>query len=232
MKKLIVFGLFSIFYLFPKNAHAALIEVNNTGTITVNVLSATSDGFKIKKLASANYAPDNSKITLAQNNGKLELKVDSASGTKSLDVTGLDQDLIEIEKYIAPQTIKIQASDNDFSIIQGSATAKTIYPIEVNTQDKQILIKSPSGYEYLKTLPLDAINSLRILGVQSDINSLIITQNQKGDLVYLSSGEKVLNILGIYDLKIPVTANVSVSSGKISNINGPIWYKLFGFLLV
>lgn len=232
MKKFIFFAFLSTFFIFPVRTQAALIEVNPNGNIIVNVLSATTDGLKVKKLAQANYAPDNSKITLSQSDGKLELKVDSNSGTKSLDVTGLDQDLIEIEKYIAPQTIKIQASDNTFSIIQGDAIAKTNYPIEVNTQDKQILVKSPSGYEYLKTLPLDAINSLQILGVQSEVESLNITQDQKGDLVYSSSGQKTFDIFGIYNLKIPVSANISVSTGKISNIDGPIWYKIFGFLLV
>jgi hypothetical protein len=230
MKRILI--IFALFILSTKSAHAALIDINHSGDITLNVLAATTDGLTVKKVANARFNPNDSKITLNSENGKLALDLESSSGNRSLDVTDLDQNIVEIEKYISPQTITIKADKDKFQIIQSNAVALTSFPIEVNTADKQILVKSSSGYQYLKTLPLDVINTLNLLEIIDDTTSLELAQNQEGELVYISSGDKIINVLGIYDYKVPVTANISVSTGKIEKIEGPLWYKIFGFLLV
>ena len=235
MKKLIfISGLFLLLYSSTLSVtHASFLSVDKEGVITANVLGYDTESLEIKSLAGLN--PTAGTITLSNNQEKTELTIVSSRGERSLDVSGLNQDIIEVEEKKTPQKLTISEKDGQFIIAQGSVLASTTYTIKLNTNDNQFMLVAPSGHKFLTTLPLEAVeflNSANIINRLSGGSSLSISEDQSGELVYIATGEKVVKPFDLFEIIIPVTANVSATSGKVTKIDGPIWYRIFGFLLV
>jgi len=235
MKKLIfVSGLFLFFYSSTLSiVDASFLSVDKEGIITANVLGYDTESLEIKSLAG--LSPTTGTITLSNNQEKTELTIATHNGERSVDVSDLNQIILEVEEKKSPQKITISQKDGQFFIAQGDVLATTSYAIKLNSGDNEFMLVAPSGHKFLTTLPLEAVeflSSANIINRLSGDNSLSISEDESGELVYVVTGEKVMKPLDLFEIIIPVTANVSAASGKVTKIDGPIWYKIFGLLLV
>jgi hypothetical protein len=148
------------------------------------------------------------------------------------DVTNWQESLVEIEERGEAKKATIGVSGEQFAIEQAGITALTDFPITIDPQANELSLTTPSGSIYLAVLPAEAVESAlrsRFLNRLPE-KRIFIKEEEVGTLAYTIAGEKVVDIFGILEYKIPVVARVSASTGEILNVDGPEWFKIFGFL--
>ena len=84
-----------------------------------------------------------------------------------------------------------------------------------------------------RSFPLEAVEAvLRTKLITKAVNPKIEIVEKERELQYIISGEKVFNILGIYEYSIPITSYISASTGEILSVDSPTWFKYVKFLFV
>ena len=232
-KKLFII-FFSLFFLLIKVSpvKASLVTVNKEGEPIWNVLASEDQvGSNILKNDPKSLEVINS-ATEAQA-GTLALKItDGKMYLNDLDVTNYQDNLVEIEERGNVKRINIGRIDNFFTIEQNGITAKTIYPIIIRPKENELSVTTSGGSIYVSILPIEAAETAirsRFVSNLTGKDALELTEDN-GILSYKISGEKVLNLLNVTSYKIPVVAHVSASTGELLAIDGPEWFKIFGFL--
>ena len=234
MDKRIFLGLILSSLLFiasPGVARASLVEINKEGQIIWKVLSlqdnlalgVAKNSVEVKSTAEEDLEAD-ARIALTRADGKVFLN--------EFDVTNWQEDLVEIEERGEVKQATIGVIGEQFAIEQGGITALTDFPITIDPKANALSLTTPSGSIYLAVLPAEAVESAlrsRFLNRLPE-KRILIKEEGVGILAYTISGEKVVDIFGILEYKIPVTARVSASTGEILKVDGPEWFKIFGFL--
>ncbi len=241
MKKILLISVF-LFFLFPQPARASLITVNQKGEVVLKVLSSQDeialgipkrDFLEVKEMAVGLPAVSNPKISLQKSEGKVLLKVQTDSSQTSLDVSGWTEDVVEIEEREETKKLAIAIKKDKFSIKQEGVVVLTDYPISINPQKNQLSVETPSGNRFLSILPIEAAQSLlraRIISRLFLNNEAVLTENERGELIYVISGEKTINLFNLFDYSVPVTAQVSALTGEVVLVDQPVWLKILGFL--
>jgi hypothetical protein len=245
MKKvfLLSFLVFGLFVLSSTQASAAILVIDKNGEITWNVLSSESDltlgipersSLEVKKLP-GNISPSPSAVvSLTKNGDKVQLKVVSDDGEREMDVSKLQEDVIEIEEVGATNKVKILASNDQFLISQSSISAATAFPIQIDTKDRELSVQTPSGLRYLSILPYEAVENTvkaNVLNRLEPDGRIQLLENDQGELEYKITGSRVLELFNIFKITVPVEASISASTGRILTVQEPTWFKIFGFLI-
>ena len=241
MKKRALQLLLSIFFLlfqaFPVNA--SLLAIGKDGKIVWNVLSEEASleipkhSYMEVKEVVEKKADEGSVVALVKGeNGKMNLTVTSLGGLRELDVTGYKSDLVEIEERAPIQKLSLKLEGDKIVLVQRGVRAKTDYAVSVDAKTAEIIVKTPSGSKYVSILPQEAVETiLRTKIINRVASGEINIVEEERELLYKISGEKVVHLLNVYDYNIPVSANLSASTGEVLSIEAPIWYKLIVFLL-
>lgn len=240
MKKFLATSLLFIllFVAFPSPVEGSLIVINNEGEVVVNVLSSQDalslgipkrDYLKVKDIAAtSSFSPD-ARVSIKREGEKVSLNV----GEKTLDVTNWQEEIVEIEERVETQKISIALVDGKFKIEQDGVSALTDYTININPENKELSVSTPSGARFLSILPKGAAESVMRARVITKLNKddyLELVEEEGGELSYLVSGQRVLALFNIFDLEIPVKAKVSALTGRIISVDQPVWLNLLGFL--
>lgn len=239
----LVFVLLSSFwFIVAPSVQASLVVIDKEGRVVINVLSAEesieleiprSEFLEIKNVVSETPEED-AKISLAKVNGKATLEVSSPSGNKSLDVTNYNKEVIEIEERPEVQKLTISVSGDKFIIGQRNVFAETDYQINIDPQTARLTLETPSGLRFLSILPRQATDSVLrakyINRIESERN--LVIKEEGSDLTYEVFGDKVLNFFNFFEYPIPVSVQVSASTGEILYVDQPIWLKVINFLFV
>jgi len=241
-KLLLSFLLAGILILtLSKNSYAALIVVNKNGEVIWGVLGSEIDAtlpiprpknLEVKNVAQLAGLPTNAEISLAKDNGKVELSVTTDSGRSKTDVTSYKDDLVEIETTDESKKVKITTVDGAFVIAQEGITAKTVFPITINAPEKRILVETSSGKRFLSILPYDAVSGIFKANIlkADGIKSVDLKESDKGELEYGVDGKKEISLFNIISFEVPIQANISASTGEILKLEMPVWYKILGFV--
>ena len=115
-------------------------------------------------------------------------------------------------------------------IQQGSASATTTLPVQINTDTKQVSVKTDNGNDVI-ILPQEVINSIKIKGsyiIPSSIKIILVQEN--GASIYKVDGQEYLQILGIFIIKLPMTIYVDAKTGKITKTTESIFTRILLFL--
>jgi len=234
-----IIGLF-ILLLSSSNANASLLVVKKNGEVTWNVLSEedtalgipTHSYLEVKKAGEVTPS-STSVITLSKKNDKISLFVDSGNEKRELDVTNWQEDLLEIEERAEVQKLKINLNEGKFSLEQKGIIAVTDYPLTIDSKSAELSLVTPSGERFVSIFPLEAVEAvLRTKLITKAVNPKIEIVEKERELQYIISGEKVFNILGIYEYSIPITSYISASTGEILSVDSPTWFKYVKFLFV
>jgi hypothetical protein len=158
--------------------------------------------------------------------------VEGGNGIEKLDVTQLEENIVELEQKDPSEKVEIGATEDKFSIKQRGVVALTEYPVSIFTQGKKLALKTPTGDKYLAILPFEAIESVLKSRIITHItpDALKITEDQKYGLYYVINGEKTLTVANIITYAVPITSWVSVSTGEVVYTEQPTWYRVLGFL--
>jgi len=217
-----IIGLF-ILLLSSSNANASLLVVKKDGEVTWNVLSEedtalgipTHSYLEVKKAGEVTPS-STSVITLSKKNDKISLFVDSGNEKRELDVTNWQEDLLEIEERAEVQKLKINLNEGT-----------------IDSKSAELSLVTPSGERFVSIFPLEAVEAvLRTKLITKAVNPKIEIVEKERELQYIISGEKVFNILGIYEYSIPITSYISASTGEILSVDSPTWFKYVKFLFV
>jgi len=169
-------------------------------------------------------------IILKEEGGKKSLYL---GDKQPLDVTGWHDSLVEIEEKDEAKKADLVIKDGRFILQQGDLAVGLNFPIKIDPRQKKIMLETPFGDKFLAVMPYEAaLVSLRAKAItQIDKSKPFDLVEEEKDLVYNISGERLLNILNIYELKVPVVAKVSASTGEVIWTNQPWWLRLAGFFL-
>lgn len=241
-KTLILIALITLLILFPSPAKAGIISVSPDGRIMVKVLSAqtssellgeeTSDSeVEVKKVRGLTM-PDPS-ISLEKVDGKVSLAVLSEGSYQELDVTGISEDLVEVEARPEVKRLTVSAVDGGFVLKQGGFNALTEYPVEVDAKNAKLSLVTDRGKEFLSVFPLEAIESALRSGIITKIDNDIVIKDTEDSLNYQLTGEKVFNILGLTDYHLPVSVSISTSNGYVVSVDSssPV-YRILKVLFI
>lgn len=173
----------------------------------------------------------NAQIALNNTDEKVLLKVDE----NEMDLSGYEDDIVEIEEVDVPKRISIKATDSGFAISQRGVVAETVFPITINTPEKKISVSTASGMRYLAVMPYDAVMQIVRSNIISDLGEdgrIELIEGDEGEVLYKVSGEKNIDLLKFVSLPVEVEVQVSALSGKVLKVEQPIWFSLLNVLLV
>ena len=225
--------------VFPSTAFASLLVIDEGGQVVWKVLSEKDSialeiprhSFIEIKKAARKEADEGSRVNLTKTDDKISLVVTSNNETRELDVSGWENDLVEIEQRGEIQKIIVGVVDNKFSLEQKGIKALTDFPIEIDAKTAEFSVKTSTGNRFISVLPFEVVETLLRSKLLNKItNNEIQILEQERELQYVVSGEKVINVLGFFQYSVPVSASLSVSTGEILGIEAPIWYKAISFL--
>lgn len=239
MKKqvLSVFLITFLFLISTKQVDASLMVIDSEGDINWKVLSYESSlaldvpedtNIEVTKVAN-DRANSKTIVTLKKENDRITL---SEVGGRELDVSSWENDVIEVEERGDVKKLKVTIDDGKFALEQDGVKAVTEYPIEIDAKENNISVETETGYKYLALLPYDAAQSLLRTKIATNVNAedMKVVEYEK-DITYLVNGEKVVNLFNIYDLKLPVSAHISASTGEVMMVE-PSWLGVVNYLLI
>jgi len=226
-----------LFFVFTGRVDASLLIIDKEGSLSWNVLSYEASlaidvpgdtDIEVKKVG-AEAVGTRTIVTLKKENDKITL---SEIGGRELDVSSWEDDVIEVEERGDVKKLKITIDDGKFVLEQDGVKAVTEYPIEIDAKENKISLETDTGYKYLALLPYDAAQSFLRTKIATNVNAgdMKVVEYEK-DITYLINGEKVVNIFNIYDLKLPVSAYISASTGEVMMIE-PSWLGAVNYLLI
>ncbi len=235
MVKKLIFSVFLAGLIFinlpPVPVFAGLVTIDKNGETIWKVLSSQDEislGIKRSSLEVKNVASgvaEDTRIALKREDGKIYLN--------EFDVTDWQEALVEIEERGEAERAVIGVAGEQFTIEQNGILALTDFPIVIDPKENELALVTPSGSIFLSVLPTEAVESAlrsRFINRLPE-KKIFLKEEGVGTLAYTVIGEKVLDIFGILEYKIPVTARVSASTGEILGVQGPEWFKIFGFLI-
>lgn len=230
----------SFILINASSAGASILVIGGEGAITWNVLSFDSSDLSIPERSSLEVkglakgkTDANSVVSLEkETGGQISLTVASDNEKRKLDVSGIKEELIEVEERPTVERMTIGVYENSFSLMQKGIKALTEFPLSVNPKTAKIMIETPTGEKYLSILPYEAAETtLRTKWISKILNSQIKIIEEDREMQYQISGERVFNLLNIYEYSVPVEVRLSTSTGEVLSVKAPIWYKVIGFLL-
>lgn len=231
---------FLIFFLTSPLVHASLVTIDKEGRVIVKVLSVEDsieleiprrEFLEVKNIVAETPDPD-AKISLAKEDGRVQLNVSTSSGYKSLDVTNYKDDIVEIEERPAVERLTISILADKFTIEQAGVVAETDYEINIDPQTAGLTLETPTGFRYLSILPRQATEVVlrsRYINRIEGQGKLVISEEGR-ELLYKVSGERVINLFNIVEYSVPVSARVSASTGEVLSVEQPTWLRVLGFL--
>lgn len=215
--------------------------INENGEVIWKVLSSTDsislsipqrEYLEVTDVAVSFEITSDARISLEKEDGNINLSIDSSEGSRNLDVTNWQDDLIEVEERGETKKLTIRIVDGEFSIEQKGISVVTSFPINIDPKKNEISVQTPSGARFLSVLPVEAAESAlraKVMTRLTDEKALLV-ESDRGELVYVLSGEKILNFFNLLDYPVEVEASVSVLTGEIVHVEQPPWLIVLGFL--
>lgn len=240
MKKFVSFFLFLLlFTLSAESVKAGLVTINKEGEVIINVLAysdklsleiSKKSEIDISKIADE-LSSSGEKISLYKEGDIVNLEISGEDEIKKLDVTGWENEVVEIEEREDTKKVRILLVDNKFAIEQNGFVATTEYPIDVDAEKNNISLNTPTGSVHLSILPFNAAETLLKSKTLTTVTSASLVEKDPGKLIYEISGEREINLFNIFNYSVEVKAQVSVLTGEILFIDQPVWLKAISILL-
>ena len=223
-------------------ANAAFVTIEQNGEVLFNVLAyeddllATvpeSESLQVTNIANNPGASASSEVYLKNEDGKVSLTVKQGGNETEKDLSNYSDDIVEIVQRKKAETVTIVKNDDGFSVVQKGFSADTTFPIKIDPESREVSLETPSGLRYLAILPFDAVERLvkaNVISYTKLEKGIEITESDSGELLYKVPGERELNILNFLDYPVEVTASISATTGKLVEVDQPVWLRVLGFL--
>lgn len=239
MKRSLLLFLLVLPFLFPREANATLIVIDKKGEVIWNVLAseATLGVPKASQIVVTNLAGSSSSgsslVSLLRDGDKFTLSVKEGSEERSLDVTAVGGEIIEIEERPKARRVKIGVLGERFLIEEEGTLALTDYPIKIDPARAELSVVTASGSRILPFLPKEALEvaiRARTISTLKEGGMMELSEGGGGDLAYEIPGQKTINIVNLFKFQVPVTTSISALTGEVLFVDQPAWLRVFGFL--
>ncbi len=240
MKKFVSFFLFLlVFHFSATNVEAGLVTINKEGEVIINVLSYSdklsleiSEKSKLDVSKVVNEpSEEGDTLSLYKEGEQVNLTISGEDETKNLDITGWENEIIEIEEREDSSKLRILLIDGKFAIEQDGFVATTEYPIDVDAKNNNLSLITPTGSVHLSILPLGAAETLLKSKTLTTVTNASLVEKEAGKLVYEISGEREISLFNIFNYSVEVKAQISVLTGEILFVDQPVWLKAISILL-
>jgi len=217
---------------------AEILTLKKDGEIIINVLSyqdifgvVKNESLEIKDVLNSENSEIKEKILLAKENGEYKLNILSNEGSKELNVTNIKGDLIEIEERPSVRNLKIGLKEGNFYLEEAGIVAVTNFPINIDSKNAEISVKTDSGEHFIAVSPVEAYQYvLRAKNISKLTGEdIVITERNLGEITYEIPGEKTLNFFGLVNYDVPVKVSVSTLTGEITNLDTEVWMRVLNF---
>jgi len=226
------------FFIFFSPVKAEIVTLKENGEVVINVLSyqdsfgvVKNESLEIKDVLNSNESDINEKILLANDDGEYKLNIVSNEGSKELNVTNINGDLIEIEERPSVKNLKIGLKEGNFYLEEAGIVAVTTFPINIDSKNAEISVNTDSGEHFIAVSPVEAYQYVLRAKNISKLTSedIVITERKLGEIAYEIPGEKTLNFFGLIKYDVPVKVSVSTLTGEITNLDTEVWMKVLNF---
>lgn len=138
----------------------------------------------------------------------------------------------EIKDGSGEAKIKIQNGDKNFEFQKDGTNVQVQgnFPLSVNPTTNTLTVTTPAGSKTVDTLPSQAVQSLISQGIISTQSGILLTTDANGQPVYTVVGVKTEKLLGIFNVSIDKTSQVSAQSGQILSTNQSNLSKILDLL--
>ena len=237
-KILFITLLIFFFFTFFTSVKAEIVTLKKNGEVIINVLSyqdsfgvAKKESLEIKDVVNSENSEIKETIYLAKEDGEYKLNIFSDEGSKELNVTNINGDLIKIEERPSVKNLTIGLKDGNFYLEEAGIVAKTIFPINIDSKNAEISVKTDSGEHFIAISPVEAYQyCLRAKNISKLTNEdILIAEKNLGEITYEIPGEKTLNFFGLINYDVPVKVSVSTLTGEITNLETEVWMKVLNF---
>lgn len=124
--------------------------------------------------------------------------------------------------------------NNEFTIKESTFSAQAQFPLGINPNTSQLVASTSSGVKPVPILPDQAVQNLISSGVFSQVptgqNNIQITTDSKGNVIYEINGVKYERLLGVFDVAINKTGQVSAQNGQLVGVNQSLFSQIIDSL--
>lgn len=189
------------------------------------------------KLETETFSQDGTRtrIRIERKDGRLRIRrsIELENGEELDDEDGTDEGgIFEIREHRNKTRIRIATGSGDFIyFIRGNSSARTSFPLSINTETNELIVTTPAGIKVVTILPDQAVANMLAQNVLDEVDEpepdqlpdenvgeiedSIELEEEDGVLVYKIKGFKRQRILGIFDVAIDRTAVVSAETGEL-----------------
>ncbi|OGM15764.1 hypothetical protein A2V56_02405 [Candidatus Woesebacteria bacterium RBG_19FT_COMBO_42_9] len=239
MKRSLLLFLLILPFFFPRNAFASLIVIDKNGEVVWKVLASEAtlgipkaSQIVVKNVVGGSPA-ESSLVSLLKEGDKFTLSVKEGGQERSLDVTSIGGEIVEIEERPQVRKVKIGVLAGRFLIEEEGTLALTDYPIKIDPARAELSVVTASGIRILPFLPKEALEvaiRAKTFSNMKQGDTMELAEGGRGELTYEILGQKTINIVNLFKFQIPVTTSISAMTGEVLFVEQPAWLRVFGFL--
>lgn len=146
----------------------------------------------------------------------------------------------EVKEGTESSTIMISSQAGVFRFREAEFGAQSHFPLSVNKTTSELTVATPAGVKVVAVLPDQAVKNMLASGAISQVlqntqtgqNQIQLVMDSNGSLIYEIGGIKYEKLLGLFNVSIDKTGQVSAENGGIVGISQPILSKLLDLLSV
>ena len=217
-------------------------SLDKDGTLinTQNVLSESEDGDEDRSGSSEDGDDEESSD---DNRSGSENRVSTQTRVR-VEANGDAEDENEVEDEIEEEIeiedeedgtrsarIKIRSRDGEFEFEAEGVSARSNFPVSVNSETNELIITTPSGERVVTVLPDQAVENMIENGVIDQSLSIEIQDGQT-EVEYEIDGVDEQKLLGLFRIAIARRARVSAENGEVLSVEQDLLSRFLDFLSV
>ncbi len=195
----------------------------------------------------------NLKIEFEREGNKVIAKVKDENGEEvELEDDEKDELFQDLEDELSDDDITLATDSANPGFVQKGRRVRTNFPLSVNPVTGELFVTTPAGEKVVTILPSEAIENMIRAGIMtrteeppspppadegtgsaqviSDDNSAIELAQVNDEPVYIISGIKAQNLLGVVPVDIKIKTYVSTTDGSLMDIEQNFFSKLLDLL--
>lgn len=139
---------------------------------------------------------------------------------------------VQVESEKGKEKIQVQQGDNSFQYQKDGSQmqVQTNFPLSVDPKTNSLTVTTPQGVKSVVILPDVAIQNMISAGIISTQSAVVLGTDATGSAVYNVDGTKEKRLLGIFNVNIDKTAQVSAQNGQVISVSQDFLSKLLDLL--
>lgn len=156
---------------------------------------------------------------------KVERKVENETETPKPEIPELENETeLEVAEGTEAAKVKIASREGKFIFFEQKFGGESEFPVSINKTTRELTITTPAGVRTVTVLPDTAVENMlaqneidRVIGINGQIVEVKVGPD--GNLIYEIKGAKNEKFLGLINVSIPKTLDVSTQNGQLLGVS-------------